>query len=389
MARPSRPLLIALLLSLAMLAAAGLYWRAQRGKLPEGLVQANGRIEGDHVLVSGKFAGKLARVLVREGDSVSAGQVLAELDDSQIRAKVAQAEASVAALQAQLKVAEQQVPLAVASARAARERAAAASAQAARDAERFDALLERGSVDRRRSEQMRLAATAAATQLTQAEQQVREAELGPDRVAALRAQLGQAEAALAEARAVRGLTLRAQPGVVVSKLKQAGETVAAGAPVFDLVDLDRLYLKAYIPENLIGKVRLGQPGAPVCGRLPRHRLCRPGGHHHRTEFTPKRVQTADERVKLVYAVRLNLSDNRERKLSPGLPADAVIQLGQRRRLAKSRAGEPGNERTASVDCRARRLVKRYGATLAVNALDLSRLARSELFGLIGPDGAST
>ncbi len=120
MARPSRPLLIALLLSLAMLAAAGLYWRAQRGKLPEGLVQANGRIEGDHVLVSGKFAGKLARVLVREGDSVSAGQVLAELDDSQIRAKVAQAEASVAALQAQLKVAEQQVPLAVASARAAR-----------------------------------------------------------------------------------------------------------------------------------------------------------------------------------------------------------------------------------------------------------------------------
>ncbi len=76
MARPSRPLLIALLLSLAMLAAAGLYWRAQRGKLPEGLVQANGRIEGDHVLVSGKFAGKLARVLVREGDSVSAGQVL-------------------------------------------------------------------------------------------------------------------------------------------------------------------------------------------------------------------------------------------------------------------------------------------------------------------------
>ena len=120
MARPSRPLLIALLLSLAMLAAAGLYWRAQRGKLPEGLVQANGRIEGDHVLVSGKFAGKLARVLVREGDSVSAGQVLAELDDSQIQAKLAQASAAVAAVSAQLRVAEQQVPLALASARAGR-----------------------------------------------------------------------------------------------------------------------------------------------------------------------------------------------------------------------------------------------------------------------------
>lgn len=328
MARPSRPLLIALLLSLAMLAAAGLYWRAQRSKLPEGLVQANGRIEGDHVLVSGKFAGKLARVLVREGDSVSAGQVLAELDDSQIRAKVAQAEASVAALQAQLKVAEQQVPLAVASARAARERAAAASAQAARDAERFDALLERGSVDRRRSEQMRLAATAAATQLTQAEQQVREAKLGPDRVAALRAQLGQAEAGLAEARAVHNdLTLRApSPGVVVSKLKQAGETVAAGAPVFDLVDLDRLYLKAYIPENLIGKVRLGQPARLYVDAFPDAAFAaQVATIASRAEFTPKEVQTADERVKLVYAVRLNLSDNRERKLSPGLPADAVIR----------------------------------------------------------------
>jgi hypothetical protein len=191
-----------------------------------------------------------------------------------------------------------------------------------------DALLERGSVDRRRSEQMRLAATAAATQLTQAEQQVREAELGPDRVAALRAQLGQAEAALAEARAVHNdLTLRApSPGVVVSKLKQAGETVAAGAPVFDLVDLDRLYLKAYIPENLIGKVRLGQPARLYVDAFPDAAFAaQVATIASRAEFTPKEVQTADERVKLVYAVRLNLSDNRERKLSPGLPADAVIR----------------------------------------------------------------
>ena len=100
MARPSRPLLIALLLSLAMLAAAGLYWRAQRSKLPEGLVQANGRIEGDHVLVSGKFAGKLARVLVREGDSVSAGQVLAELDPGDQSLQVNAARAELAAAEA-------------------------------------------------------------------------------------------------------------------------------------------------------------------------------------------------------------------------------------------------------------------------------------------------
>lgn len=324
----TRPVILAALLAAALAGGAYLFWRSQHPALPDGLVQANGRIEGDHVLIASKFPGRLAKVLVREGDTVQAGQVLAELDDSQIQAKLAQASAAVAAVSAQLRVAEQQVPLALASARAGRERAAASAQQAGRDAERFDALLERGSVDRRRAEQMRLAAISASTQLTQADQQVREAELGPQRLEALRAQLAQAQAAQAEAQSVlTDLTLRApSTGVVTSKLKQTGETLAAGTPLLDLVDLDRLYLKVYVPENLIGKVRLGQPAQLYVDAWPDSAFAaQVATVASRAEFTPKEVQTPDERVKLVYAVKLNVADNRERKLSPGLPADAVIR----------------------------------------------------------------
>ena len=118
MARPSRPLLIALLLSLAMLAVAGLYCAPSAAKLPRRPGAGQWPHRGRPCAGVGQVCRQAGARAGARGDSVSAGQVLAELDDSQIRAKVAQAEASVAALQAQLKVAEQQVPLAVASARA-------------------------------------------------------------------------------------------------------------------------------------------------------------------------------------------------------------------------------------------------------------------------------
>ena len=88
--------------------------------LPEGLIQANGRIEGDHMTVASKFPGRIQKLLVREGDAVIAGQILVQLDDTQTRARVAQARAAVAALQAEVKAAwtalgvlRKEVPLAI------------------------------------------------------------------------------------------------------------------------------------------------------------------------------------------------------------------------------------------------------------------------------------
>jgi len=95
------------------------------GTLPEGLIQANGRMEGDHVIVASKFAGRIAKLNVREGDTVAGGQVLVVLEDSQASARVSQARAAVAVLEAQvqagktaLAVVRKEVPLAIDSAQA-------------------------------------------------------------------------------------------------------------------------------------------------------------------------------------------------------------------------------------------------------------------------------
>lgn len=324
----------------------GSIWAWQRfagsGALPEGLIQANGRIEGDHTTVASKLAGRIAVLKVREGDAVQAGQVLAQLEDTQLAAKQQQADAAVAtiaaqlqAARAQLAIARREVPLAEASADAVLAKARAAEAQAAKDVRRFDELAERGTVEPRRAEQMRLAHTSSAADLRQAEQSLSSARLGHDKVkarendvAALEAGLRQAEAAAKEvASLVDDLTLRAPTGgVILTRLREAGEMVAAGTPIFDLVDLNKLYLKVYVPEKQIGQLRLGLPAQVYTDAFPDKAF--PATTRYiasQAEFTPKEVQTPDERVKLTYAVKLYFDANPEHRLTPGVPADAVIR----------------------------------------------------------------
>jgi HlyD family secretion protein len=310
--------------------------------LPEGLLQANGRIEGDTVTVSSKLAGRIAKLHAREGASVGAGEVLVELEDEQLQAKVNQARQAVAAAQAQLKatqaaleVLRQDVPLAVAADEAALAQAQAAEVQAQRDAGRFRDLAESGTVEPHKREQADLASTVAQAARKAAEQRLAQAKLGNARikvkeaeVTAAESQLGQARAVLAEAESVeRDLVLKAPvAGVVTTRTRDVGEVVAAGTPILSIVNLDDLYLEVYVPGAQIGKLRLNLPARIFTDAYPD----RPFGATvryiaSRAEFTPKEVQTPDERVKLVYAVRLYLDKNPDHCLSPGLPADAVIQ----------------------------------------------------------------
>lgn len=352
---------------LALLAVALWWFWLRTPPLPDGLIQANGRIEGDHYAVASKMPGKVADLPAREGDSTQKGKVLARLDDAQVRARLDQARQAASAMEAQWKaaqtalaVARKDLPLAIQTAEAnlAHARAQLASArssaeQAARDAERFRRLSEAGTVDRHRYEQMALAGEVAANQARSAEEAVRVAErqlaqarLGDERlgarkdeVKALAAQLDQARAALSEAESVLAdLTIAApSDGVITQRLVNAGEVVAVGAPLFDIVDLDRLYLKVYVPEKDIGKVRLGLPAQVYTDAFPDRPF--PATVRYiaaRAEFTPKEVQTPDERVKLVYAVKLYLDENPEHRLTPGLPADAVIRWREDAPWAKPR-----------------------------------------------------
>lgn len=324
--------------------------------LPDGLIQANGRIEGDHVTVSSKFPGRIRELLVREGAVVTAGAVLVRLDDSQTAARVRQAKHAAEALEAQVEAAHTQlavlnleVPLSIeaADAQVARAKsllvkAVAVEKEAKSDAERFRQLAEKdqASIQQRDQAQMRwdvahneVAATLSG--LTQAKKQLAQAELGWNRikakeeeVTALERQRDQAYAVLDEAESIlKDLTITAPTsGTVTTRMVDGGEVVAAGAPLLELVDLDHLYLKVYVPEVQIGKVRLDLPARIYTDAFPDRSFEATVRYiASKAEFTPKEVQTPDERVKLIYAVKLYLKENPEHRLTPGLPADAMIR----------------------------------------------------------------
>jgi HlyD family secretion protein len=344
---------IALLIS-GFLIALAVWWFAWREPpFPEGLVQANGRIEGDHYTVAGKWSGRVTELLAREGDQVEKGRILVKLDDAQTRARLDQAKSAVDAIKAKLTAArtslavfKKNVPLKIDTAKAGvthanagQVSANATEEQTLKDAGRFSELLKRQTVEKQRTEQAELSwkvaraqHTTAQTAVIQAEKLLAETELGwdqikvqEDEVMALAAQVTQAEAALAEV--LDDLIIRAPAtGMITTRIVDTGEVVAAGSPLYDIVDLDRLYLKVYVPEKEIGKVRLGLPARIYTDAFPDQSF--PATLRYiasQAEFTPKEVQTADERVKLVYAVKLYLDENPDHRLTPGLPADAVIR----------------------------------------------------------------
>jgi HlyD family secretion protein len=349
---------LAIMLGAAALGAAGFVLVRFVGSngLPEGLIQANGRIEGDHVTIASKFPGRIVDLLAREGARVVKGQVLIRLDDAQTRAKLDQADRLVDALAAQVEAAHTslatlnlEVPLGIEAAsakvdseRAAVQKARAVEYEARRDVERLRPLISEQAVSQQQLDQAEARWKVATSEialakamLQQAGKELSQAELGWKRirskeadVAALERQRDQVEAARAEAASIlQDLTIVAPTdGTITTRMVDVGEVVTAGAPLLELVDLDRLYLQVYVPEVQIGKVRLGLPARIYTDAFPDQ----PFEAHVRyisskAEFTPKEVQTPDERVKIIYAVKLYLTTNPDHRLTPGLPADAVIR----------------------------------------------------------------
>jgi len=347
---------IALAAALAC-AAALLLWQAQaRRALPEGLIQANGRIEGDAVVIASKTPGRIVELAVREGDSVRPSQLLVRLDDGIARARFAQAQADIEAARARagaaraaLALLRREVPHAIAateaglaSGRTELARAEAAREQDARDLGRAKKLetekfvgpqfVERAELALRTHEEQRNAALAG---MERARQALNDAQLGPERIRVREAELAAALGALAAAEAksaeaqsaLDDLSLASPAaGVITSRFANSGEVITAGAPIFELVDLDRLYLKLFVPEREIGKVRRGLSAQIYSDAFPDQPFAATVRYiGSRAEFTPKEVQTPDERVKLMYEVRLYLDRNPDHRLTPGLPADAMIR----------------------------------------------------------------
>jgi HlyD family secretion protein len=296
-------------------------------------LSASGTVEATEARIGFQASGRIETIGAREGDAVKAGAVLAELDRAETEARRQQASAQAAAARAFLRELERgSRPEEIAQGRAALAAAAERVRDAQRDLDRTKALFEGGAVSREALDKARLTLDLAQSQHDQAREQVTILETGPrrEKIDAQRAQLAQAEAAVRVIEAtLAAMTIRAPfDGVVTVRHREPGEIVAAGSPVLTIMNPDDRWVRIYVPETRIGAVRVGQAATITTDTFP-EKTYRGEVSVIATEaeFTPKTVQTTEERVKLVYAVKVRVTGDPARDLKPGMPADVRLDPG--------------------------------------------------------------
>jgi len=323
----SKRTLILLPVAAVVIVAAVVLWP---GRKHGGRLVASGTVEATEARLGFEVPGRLAAVFVQEGDPVTAGQVMAVLDTTQIHSQLVEARAQTEAARARL--AELERGTRSEEILQARARAAAASDRLQQTRSEFDRtriLHEGGAVSAEAFDQARTLLQVAASDSVQAAQALVQAEKGPraETIAAQRAVRAQTEAAVNARLAQISLMSTRAPfdGVVTVRHREPGETVAAGSPAVTVTNLRDRWVRIYVPETSIGRVRLGQEAGITCDSFPGTTY--PGEVSYiadEAEFTPKNVQTAEERVKLVYMVKVRVSGDPDRDLKPGMPVDVVL-----------------------------------------------------------------
>ncbi len=294
------------------------------------VLEVSGTIEATEIQLAARTTGEIVRFFVDEGDRVMRGQPLVCPDTTQLALQLRQAEADLAAARASLallKAGARDEDLRQAEARLAR--AATRLEQARRDAARIEALHAQGSATDRQLEDARLQ-----LRLAEAEYRAAQAQLEKLRHLARPEELAVARARVAQAEARRDL-LRRQlddacleaptDGVVSRRVADPGELAVPGSVLLTLVRLDTVYVQLYIPEPLIGTVQYGQPVTVRVDTWPDRTFeGRVTYIAPEAEFTPRNVQTKEDRTRLVFRIKVTLP-NPDGLLKPGMPADATLQ----------------------------------------------------------------
>jgi HlyD family secretion protein len=375
--------MLALLVVAAVITAAFLTWHVLFTKGPsQSIVFVSGRIEGDDSAIAPKVAGRIVEIFYREGDSVHAGDVIAVLDDAQVRAQVDQAKAALLEAQARAEVARAQIAVLSQQAGQSGIQAAQAHTDAAGRIAQAEANLaagqasvaqqkaaygiaafvkreytqlakegyasqqqglqavaaegyEKAAVDaaERQVKAARGALTTAEATLSNAnvygaaqgavEQQIAEQQSS---IAAAEAEVAQARAQLAEARANhRDLIVRAPfDGTIVTRAAEPGEVVTAGTALVTLLDLHKVYLRGFVPEDQIGRVKVGQRARIFLDSSPNESI---DAYVLRIDpqatFTPEDTYFREDRVKQVFGLKLALRGGFG-YAKPGMPADGEI-----------------------------------------------------------------
>lgn len=307
-------------------------WRATHKDENPDLLAASGTVEATDAQLGFQATGRIAEIAVREGDKVEQGATIALLDRAETLARREQGEAQIAAADATLRDLERGSRREeIAEARAAVAGARDRLTDAERDAERAETLFAGGAVPRENLDKAHLAVEVAKSQLTQAEERLRLLVAGPrrERIDAQRAQLAQAQASVKAVDATLANMTVVAPfaGVVTVRHREPGEVVPAGSPVVTLLDPADRWVRIYVPEDKIAALHIGQSADITTDTYPDKRY--PGEVSFiatEAEFTPKNVQTQEERVRLVYAVKVRVTEDPDQELKPGMPADVEIDL---------------------------------------------------------------
>jgi HlyD family secretion protein len=311
----------------------GIYFFKNRSVPDLNTVRLSGNIEVTDVEISFKIPGRVVERRVSEGETVKTGQTVARLDSQDLAQEIAQRRAQVAAARAALaELTAGSRPEEISQAQAVLERTQADGDRTRVEYDRQKKLYEREVISTREYDQAKTAYDAAEARIREAKEIFMLVRQGPrkEKIDQGRATLEQTKEALALAETRMGYSTLVSPlsGIVLSENVEPGEYVSPGTPVITAGDLNRVYLRGYINETDLGRVKVGHkvritadtfPGKSYEGQIS---FIAP-----QAEFTPKNVQTQKERVKLVYRIKVDIPNPRM-ELKPGMPADAEILIKQ-------------------------------------------------------------
>ncbi|BCT36158.1 glycoside hydrolase family 43 [Pseudomonas protegens] len=292
-----------------LLAAGGFgYWKSLQDRLPEGLSMGNGRLEATEVQIASKIPGRLAEVRVNEGDKVLQGQLLARMDTRTLEAQRSQAEAEVLRARENLSAAEANVQLRQSELLLANQ-----------ELKRSQELFRRGFASQQiiDQQQARLNTGNAAVLAAQAQ------------VAAVKAAIGAALAQVAQLTSeIDDSSLRAPiDGIIQLRLAEPGEVLGAGGRVLLLIDPNDQYMNLYLPASVTGRLTVGDESRIVLDALPNQPLpAKISFVAAKSQFTPKEVETRDERQKLVFRVKVRLTQPAAvPQAKPGMPGAGYVR----------------------------------------------------------------
>jgi HlyD family secretion protein len=304
-----------------------------RGRGDTAVLEASGTVEATEADLGFSLPGRIATITVDEGTTVERGLELATLDRDDLLAQRRAAAAQAAAARARLQelqhgFREEEIAQGRAALRAAEQRAA----DAQRDVARVHRLFDGGAVSQQRLDDAETRVTTTEAEAEHAREALGVLETGPrpEQIAAQQGVLEQAEATVTQVDAVlEHAAIRAPfDGIVTVRHREPGETVPTGAPILTLMNPSDRWVRIYVREDQVGKLNIGDRAHISADAYPERTY--PGRIvfiSNEAEFTPRNVQTTEERVKLVYRVKVQVEEDAGFDLKPGLPADVALDVG--------------------------------------------------------------